>query len=235
MFARTRVRCYGHGRPPVRTLGAARKEPCHDRSSAHRPPAADPRVHRCLHARHGATRRRSARSARPSGSAPPPPCTRTSPRCSASASCAGTRRSPVPSRSAATRRRAPRSSAGPSATCPLVGEVAAGTDVLAQENVEEVVPVPADLTGDGDLFMLKVRGDSMIDAGILDGDFVVVRSQPEAAQRRDRRRRHPRRGGHGQDLQPQRRPGRARAVQPAARADGVRRRRGPGLRHGSSP
>ena len=63
---------------------------------------------------------------------------------------------------------------------PLVGEVAAGTDVLAQENVEEVVPVPADLTGEGDLFMLKVRGDSMIDAGILDGDFVVVRSQPDA-------------------------------------------------------
>ncbi|MEZ5139956.1 MAG: transcriptional repressor LexA [Acidimicrobiales bacterium] len=63
---------------------------------------------------------------------------------------------------------------------PLVGEVAAGTDVLAQENVEEVVPVPADLTGEGDLFMLKVRGDSMIDVGILDGDFVVVRSQTEA-------------------------------------------------------
>ncbi|MFN8018312.1 MAG: transcriptional repressor LexA [Acidimicrobiales bacterium] len=63
---------------------------------------------------------------------------------------------------------------------PLVGEVAAGTDVLAQENVEEVVPVPADLTGDGDLFMLKVRGDSMIDLGILDGDFVVVRSQEQA-------------------------------------------------------
>ncbi|MCU1358171.1 MAG: lexA [Acidimicrobiales bacterium] len=64
---------------------------------------------------------------------------------------------------------------------PLVGEVAAGTDVLAQENVEELVPVPADLTGEGELFMLKVRGDSMIDAGILDGDFVVVKSQPEAA------------------------------------------------------
>jgi repressor LexA len=63
---------------------------------------------------------------------------------------------------------------------PLVGDVAAGTDVLAQENVEEVVPVPADLTGDGELFMLKVRGDSMIDAGILDGDFVVVRSQADA-------------------------------------------------------
>lgn len=63
---------------------------------------------------------------------------------------------------------------------PLVGDVAAGTDVLAQENVEEIVPVSADLTGDGELFMLKVRGDSMIDAGILDGDLVVVRSQPDA-------------------------------------------------------
>jgi repressor LexA len=63
---------------------------------------------------------------------------------------------------------------------PLVGEVAAGTNVLAQQNVEEVVPVPADLTGDGELFMLRVRGDSMIDAGILDGDLVVVRSQPTA-------------------------------------------------------
>ena len=65
---------------------------------------------------------------------------------------------------------------------PLVGEVAAGTDVLAQENVEEVVPVPADLTGDGELFMLRVRGDSMIDVGILDGDLVVARSQTEARQ-----------------------------------------------------
>jgi repressor LexA len=63
---------------------------------------------------------------------------------------------------------------------PLVGDVAAGTDVLAHENIEELMPVPADLTGDGELFMLKVRGDSMIDAGILDGDFVVVRSQAEA-------------------------------------------------------
>jgi repressor LexA len=63
---------------------------------------------------------------------------------------------------------------------PLVGDVAAGTDVLAQENIEELVPVPADFTGDGVLFMLRVRGDSMIDAGILDGDFVVVRQQAEA-------------------------------------------------------
>jgi len=63
---------------------------------------------------------------------------------------------------------------------PLVGDVAAGTDVLAQENVEEVLPVPADFTGEGELFMLRVRGDSMIGAGILDGDYVVARQQAEA-------------------------------------------------------
>ena len=63
---------------------------------------------------------------------------------------------------------------------PLVGDVAAGTDVLAQENVEEVLPLPADFTGEGELFMLRVRGDSMIEAGILDGDFVVCRSQTTA-------------------------------------------------------
>lgn len=63
---------------------------------------------------------------------------------------------------------------------PLVGDVAAGVDVLAHENVEEVMPVPADLSGDGELFMLRVRGDSMVDAGILDGDYVVVHSQPTA-------------------------------------------------------
>ncbi len=70
---------------------------------------------------------------------------------------------------------------GPARHVPLVGEVAAGTNVLAQENIEEVLPLPADFTGDGQLFMLKVRGDSMIDAGILDGDYVVVREQPEAS------------------------------------------------------
>jgi repressor LexA len=63
---------------------------------------------------------------------------------------------------------------------PLVGDVAAGTDVLAQENVEELLPLPVDFTGDGDVFMLRVRGDSMIDAGILDGDFVVAQAQPTA-------------------------------------------------------
>jgi repressor LexA len=63
---------------------------------------------------------------------------------------------------------------------PLVGDVAAGTDVLAQENIEETLPLPADLTGEGDLFMLRVRGDSMVEAAILDGDFVVCRAQPDA-------------------------------------------------------
>ncbi len=68
----------------------------------------------------------------------------------------------------------------PARHVPLVGEVAAGTDVLAQENIEELLPLPEDFTGDGELFMLKVRGQSMIDAGILDGDFVVVRQQQVA-------------------------------------------------------
>lgn len=63
---------------------------------------------------------------------------------------------------------------------PLVGDVAAGTGVLASENVEELLPLPEDFTGTGSLFMLRVRGESMIDAGILDGDFVVVRQQPDA-------------------------------------------------------
>lgn len=63
---------------------------------------------------------------------------------------------------------------------PLVGDVAAGTDVLASSKVEELMPIPAELTEDGELFMLRVRGDSMIDVGIYDGDYVVVRSQPTA-------------------------------------------------------
>jgi repressor LexA len=69
---------------------------------------------------------------------------------------------------------------GPVRHVPLVGEVAAGTGVLAQENVEEIVALPEDFTGSGSLFMLRVRGESMIEAGIFDGDFVVVRQQPEA-------------------------------------------------------
>jgi len=67
----------------------------------------------------------------------------------------------------------------PTRHVPLVGDVAAGVGVLAQEQVEELVPLPADFTGDGELFMLRVRGESMIDAGILDGDFIVAKVQSE--------------------------------------------------------
>jgi repressor LexA len=68
----------------------------------------------------------------------------------------------------------------PARHVPLVGDVAAGTGVLAAENIEETFPLPEDFTGDGQLFMLRVRGDSMIEAGILDGDFVVVNQQSTA-------------------------------------------------------
>ncbi len=63
---------------------------------------------------------------------------------------------------------------------PLLGSVAAGAPVLAEENIEEYVSVP-ELAGGGDgQYLLRIRGDSMKDAGILDGDYVVVRSQPTA-------------------------------------------------------
>nr|WP_236683378.1 transcriptional repressor LexA [Demequina sediminicola] len=63
---------------------------------------------------------------------------------------------------------------------PLVGQIAAGGPILADQAVEDVMSLPRQLTGDGELFMLKVRGDSMIDAAICDGDFVVVRRQNSA-------------------------------------------------------
>jgi len=63
---------------------------------------------------------------------------------------------------------------------PLVGEVAAGTDLIAEQHLEEVLPLPERFAGTDESFMLRVRGDSMIDAGILDGDFVVVRRQQDA-------------------------------------------------------
>lgn len=62
---------------------------------------------------------------------------------------------------------------------PLIGNVAAGTGVLSEQLVEEILPLPEDFTGDGNLFMLKVRGESMINAGILNGDFVVVKQAAE--------------------------------------------------------
>ena len=63
---------------------------------------------------------------------------------------------------------------------PLVGEVTAGQPILAVENIEDTYQLPLELVGTEDVFMLKVKGDSMILAGILDGDFVVVKEQASA-------------------------------------------------------
>ncbi|GLW73663.1 LexA repressor [Kitasatospora phosalacinea] len=63
---------------------------------------------------------------------------------------------------------------------PLVGQIAAGGPILAEQNVEDVFPLPRQLVGEGDLFALTVRGDSMVGAAICDGDWVAVRRQPVA-------------------------------------------------------
>jgi repressor LexA len=69
---------------------------------------------------------------------------------------------------------------GDAAMVPLVGRIAAGIPITAEQQVDEVFPLPRQIVGKGDLFMLKVVGDSMIDAAILDGDWVVVRAQKTA-------------------------------------------------------
>lgn len=66
------------------------------------------------------------------------------------------------------------------AMVPLVGRIAAGGPILAEQVVEEMVPLPRQLVGHGELFMLRVSGDSMVDAAICDGDWVVVRRQQTA-------------------------------------------------------
>ena len=63
---------------------------------------------------------------------------------------------------------------------PVVGRIAAGGPVLAEQAVEDVFPLPKELVGEGSLFLLRVAGDSMVDAAITDGDWVVVRQQPTA-------------------------------------------------------
>jgi repressor LexA len=63
---------------------------------------------------------------------------------------------------------------------PLVGRIAAGSPILAEEDIEEIFPLPTELVGNDPVFMLRVAGDSMINAGIFDGDLVVVKRQPEA-------------------------------------------------------
>jgi repressor LexA len=69
---------------------------------------------------------------------------------------------------------------GDAAMVPLVGRIAAGVPITAEQQVEEVFPLPRQLVGNGELFMLKVVGDSMIDAAICDGDWVVIRTQKTA-------------------------------------------------------
>lgn len=71
-------------------------------------------------------------------------------------------------------------SAMDTALVPLVGRIAAGGPILADQLVEDVMPLPRQLVGHGELFMLKVAGDSMVDAAICDGDWVVVRKQSDA-------------------------------------------------------
>ncbi|GAA2479355.1 transcriptional repressor LexA [Terrabacter carboxydivorans] len=63
---------------------------------------------------------------------------------------------------------------------PVLGQIAAGVPITAEEVVEDVFPLPKQLVGEGDLFLLKVNGDSMVDAAICDGDWVVVRQQQHA-------------------------------------------------------
>ena len=74
----------------------------------------------------------------------------------------------------------PSAPVGDAAMVPLVGRIAAGVPITAEQQVEEIFPLPRQLVGKGDLFMLKVSGESMIDAAICDGDWVVVREQRTA-------------------------------------------------------
>ena len=71
-------------------------------------------------------------------------------------------------------------SVGDAVMVPLVGRIAAGIPITAEQQIDEVFPLPRQLTGKGELFMLKVVGESMIDAAICDGDWVVVRQQNHA-------------------------------------------------------
>ncbi|MDI9589612.1 MAG: transcriptional repressor LexA [Acidobacteriota bacterium] len=63
---------------------------------------------------------------------------------------------------------------------PLIGRVAAGVPILAEQNVEETLTLPTSIVGDSSSFILRVRGESMVNAGIFDGDYLVVREQPDA-------------------------------------------------------
>lgn len=89
-------------------------------------------------------------------------------------------KSPAPKKSAGHIEVAVSVEDGETTMAPLVGRIAAGQPITAEQHIEDVFSLPTRLTGTGDLFILEVNGDSMVDAAICDGDFVVVRSQPTA-------------------------------------------------------
>ncbi len=76
--------------------------------------------------------------------------------------------------------RDPRGTSMETVDVPIVGSVTAGVPILATENIEDYIPLPQSLLGDGEHYVLRVRGESMIEAGILSGDYVVVKKQPTA-------------------------------------------------------
>ena len=85
-----------------------------------------------------------------------------------------------PAARAPRRRPTPARSPKPAARVPLVGRIAAGIPLPAEESADDIFPLPKELVGEGELFMLKVAGDSMIGAAIADGDWVVIRQQSDA-------------------------------------------------------
>ena len=195
------------------------------------PPAPDPRLHRAQHARARLSRRRCARSARPSGSPRRPRSTPTSPRSSGWATCGATHQAAGHRGALRPATPAPPWSAARCATSRWSATWPPAPTCWPRRTSRSCCPLPVDFTGDGELFMLRVRGDSMIDAGILDGDYVVAASRPR-----------PTRATSSSPASPARRrrsrPTPARATRSCccrptpARADGVRSRRGPDLRPG---
>ena len=140
--------------------------------------------------------------------------------------------SPARSRSRSSRPPARRSSAGRCGTSRSSATSPPAPACSRPSTSRRCCPLPEDFTGDGELFMLRVRGESMIDAGIFDGDYVVVRDAADRRQRRHRRRRHPRRGSDGEDVPAPARQDRAAAGQPDDGRHRLRRRRRADLRQG---
>ena len=126
-----------------------------------------------------AIRRRSATSARPSDWRPPRRCTRISP---TSRSIGLLRRDPTKPRAIELldKRRPPGCAGSSRPGLPLVGQVAAGEPVVAEENIEEYIQTPSFAGGEDGEYLLRVRGESMKEVGILEGDLVVVRPQQTA-------------------------------------------------------